>query len=302
LAGIKQQMRSDNDARENTKRREDEERKERQKVENKKLVKDGVKNIRKKGTGKGPAKAANPRTKSKKKAASSENETTDDEEDETEVWEIINHKVCDGEPRLEMDTCDETDPQRIEWYDTGPLIKDGLGEKVKAYIERHCNEGPWLKVVEEIDESGVVEKMDESGVVEKTNGSGTVVEKKRKEVPLPETRLVEKTNSPCRHNTYEEELTYSQEQNGAYCKKGFYLCGLKCGGCGVNFVASGKEDGQCRPGGSNPVYCCVNMKGRSSTRNKENDTCQHVICNTCWKKGVTEGSNAEEGRKRRRRA
>jgi hypothetical protein len=179
LAGIKQQMRSDNDARENTKRREDEERKERQKVENKKLVKDGVKNIRKKGTGKGPAKAANPRTKSKTKAASSENETTDDEEDETEVWEIINHKVCDGVPRLEMDTCDETDPQRIEWYDTGPLIKDGLGEKVKAYIERHCNEGPWLKVVEEIDESGVVEKMDESGVVEKTNGSGTVVEKKK---------------------------------------------------------------------------------------------------------------------------
>jgi hypothetical protein len=89
-------------------------------------------------------------------------------------------------------------------------------------------------------------------------------EGKRKEVPLPETRLVEKTNSPCRHtNTYEEELTYSQEQNGAYCKKGFYLCGLKCrSGCGVNFVASGKEDDQCRPGGSNPVlYCCVNMKG-----------------------------------------
>jgi hypothetical protein len=117
-------------------------------------------------------------------------------------------------------------------------------------------------------------------------------------MPLPETRLVEKTNSPCRHDTYEEELTYSQEQNGAYCKKGFYLCGLKCGGCGVNFVASGKEDDQCRPG----VYCCVNMKGRSSTKNKENDICQHVICSACWKKGVTEGCNTEGGRKRRRRA
>jgi hypothetical protein len=128
-----------------------------------------VKKIKKNGTGKGPAKAAKPRSKSKRKAPSSDNETMDDKEDETEVWEIINHKVCDGVPRLEMDMCDETDAQRIEWYDTGPLIKDGLGKKVKAYIERHCNEGPWLKVVEKINESEVLEKI---------NGTGTVVEKK----------------------------------------------------------------------------------------------------------------------------
>jgi hypothetical protein len=93
----------------------------------------------------------------------------DDKEDETEVWEIINHKVCDGVPRLEMDMCDETDAQRIEWCDIGPLIKDGLGKKVEVYIERHCNEGPWLKVVEKINESEVLEKI---------NGTGTVVEKK----------------------------------------------------------------------------------------------------------------------------
>jgi hypothetical protein len=105
----------------------------------------------------------------------------------------------------------------------------------------------------------VVEKINESEVIEKINGSETVVGKKRDEMTLPETRLVEKANSPCRHGTYEEELTYSQEQNGAYCKKGFYLCGLKCGGCGVSFVASGKEDDQCKPGSSNPVYCCVNI-------------------------------------------
>jgi hypothetical protein len=126
LAGIKKQMRSDNNVRENTKRREDEQRKEIQKMENQKLVSDRVKKIKK--TGKGPAKAAKPRSKSKKKGATSDNESTDDKEDETEVWEIIDHKVCDGVLRLEMDTCDETNAQRIEWYDTGPLIADGLGE------------------------------------------------------------------------------------------------------------------------------------------------------------------------------
>ena len=110
----------------------------------------------------------------------------------------------------------------------------------------------------------------------------------------------------CKHNQYEEAITYWQERNPGYCKEGHYLFGVKCGDCSRQFVQDRTEEKSLgieltfRPTSDCPIYCCVNMKsGEAKTLNNSSSKCQHALCGNCFKKGITRGE--AEGRPRSKR-
>jgi hypothetical protein len=119
---------------------------------------------------------------------------------------------------------------------------------------------------------------------------------KRNEMPEERTLKVPDLPAVCCHNMYEEDVTYTAEQNAYFCKEGYYLFGLKCAGCAVGFVANGKLGGY-RPTNTTPVYCCVLLDGKNAVKRGNGEICRHAICSGCWKTGVI-NSNGQTIRQR----
>jgi hypothetical protein len=210
----------------------------------------------------------------------------EEEEREQDKWKVLDHRLGNKRsPELQVDTCDDSDAERVGWYKVAPLLKDGLEAEVRSYILQHCNEGPWLKIINKMD--GNSGKKKESNTEKEINKVvGTV-----KEPDLP---------AVCRHNMYEEDITYTAEENALFCNEGYYLFGLKCAGCAVGFVANGKQNGY-KPTNSTPVYCCVLLEGRNAGIRSTGEVCKHAICSSCWKIGLI-NSNDQTGRRASKRS
>jgi hypothetical protein len=215
-----------------------------------------------------------------------------EDEREQDMWKVLDHRLGNnGTPELQVDTCDTSDEDRVSWYKVSPLLKDGLEAKVKSYILQHCNTGPWLKIITKIDGSCKNKKGKKKAVAEEIRNERP--EEKALKVPdqLPAT---------CHHDMYEEDIYYTAEHNPYFCKEGYYLFGLKCAGCAVNFIADGKLGGY-KPTSSTPVYCCVLLDGKNGRKKDNREICRHAICSRCWKTGVV-NSNAQTGRRASRRS
>lgn len=207
----------------------------------------------------------------------------------TELWTILAHEMENGTPILWLDNQDDrcSEEERIFWGPPLKLAKDGLGPQVMAYIEQHCFNGPWLTIYQKL--------------------KGTYVPKKRKKAPSEEETPKEKvaeTNDleVCRHDEFEDDITYKAEVNAGFCNKGSYLFGLNCGGtgCGVGFVANKNETGF-RPDQKNPIYCCIFISGRRAEKRLGVGVCKHALCAACWAKGTVAAAGSGGARKRSRR-
>jgi hypothetical protein len=82
----------------------------------------------------------------------------------------------------------------------------------------------------------IIKKIDGNSGNKKQNKEA-VAEEERNEMPVVGTVKVPNLPAVCHHNIYEEDITYTAEQNASFCKEGYYLFGLKCTGCTVGFIA-----------------------------------------------------------------
>jgi hypothetical protein len=69
--------------------------------------------------------------------------------------------------------------------------------------------------------------------------------------------------------------------------EGNYLHGVECGLCAKGFVTDGSSGTDSssgfRPSSENPIYCCVDFKGRNGGVEK----CRHAIsCASCWRECI----------------
>jgi hypothetical protein len=112
--------------------------------------------------------------------------------------------------------------------------------------------------------------------------------------------------SPCRHGDYQG--SYIKEDHPGHCKTGGYLHKIECAGvdCKKTFAPDLKEvkrlgiNNASRPTSDKPVYCCVNIAGRTGVYREE--VCKHALCNECWSRAMLaddEGKTAAAGTKRR---
>jgi hypothetical protein len=164
-----------------------------------------------------------------------------------------------------------------DYGEKGLLAIDGAKKSVTTYIKEKANYPPW------------------STLLLPTRPS----QKAKSLVEPEEVKTVE-----CRHDVYDEGFTYREEGNPAYCKDGFYMAGLRCGGCDRKFVPDKKtelkvgKDVSFRPKPSAAVYCCVNIEQNSGG----NSECNHAFCAVCWNKRLKESmSNDEDGGRQNKR-
>jgi hypothetical protein len=113
---------------------------------------------------------------------------------------------------------------------------------------------------------------------------------------------------PCRHGSYEEEVTYKAEKNSGYILEGYYLFKLKCGECSRLFVPDRREEQRIGPEkcfrmtSDAPIYCCVNIAGRDSSRGlvAGHTPCEFALCAKCFRDGINKEDNTA-GRQRSKR-
>jgi hypothetical protein len=218
----------------------------------------------------------------------SEQESEYEPGEDTRLWVITSHEIENNVPILWLDNHDERCEDRKFWGPPLKLAKDGLGPQVMAYIQENCFYGRWLTIFQKLQ--------------------GTYKPKKRKQAPTEEATMKEKemeqqTSAICRHDEFEDDITYTAEMNAGFCKKGSYLFGLKCGGggCAVEFVANKNEKGF-RPDQKNPIYCCIFIDGRRANNRSGGEVCKHALCAACWVKGVGAAATGGGARKRSRRS
>lgn len=194
-------------------------------------------------------------------------------------WVIIGHgmRKKDGKPwfRVAMYGYPPEEGEKQEWAERKDLVTDGARTLIDKYIQERANFPPYSDLL--------------------------VAKKKAKKLSPPPAQV--DRSSPCKHDNY--HVSFKMEDNPGFCKPGQYLHTLRCGGvgCGRMFAANLKEVGQlgqdkaARPTPDKPVYCCVNISGRSGAYRK--NECRHALCNQCWSKAML-GDGAQAGGKRRR--
>ena len=114
---------------------------------------------------------------------------------------------------------------------------------------------------------------------------------------------------PCNHASYSEGLYYAPEIMATWCHKGYYLFGIGCDGCGSKFVervvppvgqgSTEKDKTPQIPSTNNPVYCCINIRGRDGSF-EETGACSHAVCFGCWNKGIIAMDDAPRSRRARK--
>jgi hypothetical protein len=217
----------------------------------------------------------------------------EDEEPEQLAWKLLAHRNdLDLGPQLQLDTCDKNNLMRVEWVNPQPLIEDDVGGLVKAYIQENCNFGIWLKIIEQIDGTDHIGGMGQHNgnmppKKRKTNGCG---QKEKQKLALEVVAAPDPPPFVCRHEVYEEDITYRAEPLASFCNKGCYLYGVPCAHCNVSSVGNGMQVGT-KQEGILPIYCCVYFHGWKLERNYVGDICKHGICSACWKKGVCPDTN-----------
>ena len=136
------------------------------------------------------------------------------------------------------------------------FIKDGVVPSViDDYIRSSCNHHPYVALLTK-------EKV-------ATNNELLVAVTTSKHVP-------------CQHDIYEEEITYTKEINASFCRSGYYLFGVLCGGCQATFVPRATTDQHHTmvvPTVNAPAYCCVNITGgdNGSIGDEGSDVCRHAV-------------------------
>lgn len=208
--------------------------------------------------------------------------------EDTRLWVITSHEIENKKPILWLDNHDDRCEDRKFWGPPLVLAKDGLGPQVMAYIKDNCFYGRWLTIYEKLE--------------------GTYKPKKRKKAPTEvntteENETEQQALAVCRHNEFEDDITYKAEVNAGFCNRGSYLFGLRCGGggCAVEFVPNKNEKGF-RPDQKNPIYCCIFIDGRSARKSSGGEVCRHALCGSCWVKGVGAAAADGGGCKRSRRS
>jgi hypothetical protein len=165
------------------------------------------------------------------------------------------------------------------WATYQNMKTDNAQEKIDKYIQDHANFPPYSDLL--------------------------IATKRKPKVGLPPAAQVDKT-SPCRHGDFQG--CYIKEDHPGHCKTGGYLHDLECGGvgCKKTFAPDLKEvkrlgkNNASRPTSDKPVYCCVNIAGRTGVYREE--VCKHALCNECWSQAMLaddEGKSAAAGTKRR---
>ena len=172
--------------------------------------------------------------------------------------------------------------EKALWAERQHLVMDGAKALIDKYIQEQANFPPYSDLL--------------------------TVSKQKQKKPIQAPAKVDKSR-PCQHQLYQD--SFKMEDNPGFCVPGEYLHGLMCGGIGCDraFAANLKEvkrmgaDKASRPTKDKPVYCCVNIAGRTDTDRKQK--CAHALCNQCWTKamlGDDNGSGHPAGGKRKRTA
>ena len=158
------------------------------------------------------------------------------------------------------------------WATRQNFVSDGAGELIDRYIRDHANYPPFSDLL--------------------------IPTKREKKKAIPPPAPVD-NSSPCRHEDYQG--SYIKEDHPGHCKARGYLHALECSGvgCKKTFAADMKEverlgkNMASRPTGDKPVYCCVNIAGRTGVYREE--VCRHALCNECWSKAMLAGDDGKTG-------
>ena len=200
-----------------------------------------------------------------------EDEESDEDNDEyydQEEWKIEDHAVDlhDGKPKFKVIHGKRQDGRfKYLWGEHALLTKDklaGLDDCIRAKCSK--------KVCRDL-------------LVKKTPT------KKR----APAKIMAAKPGQPCNHRECSDQVTHRDESTAACCAENYYLHGLECGNnCGAAFVpgkaVTVRESMRAvMPSSNAPVCCCVNVVRTSvEATTSGGGTCRHVVCNSCWKKGI----------------
>jgi hypothetical protein len=199
-------------------------------------------------------------------------------------WVIMTHELRerDGKPWfwVAMKGYPPEAGEKEKWAERKNLVTDGAKTLIDKYIQERANYQPYSDLL--------------------------VSKQKGKKVTLPPAQVDRST--PCQHGNF--QVSFKMEDHPGFCAPGQYLHSLKCGGVGCDrtFAANLKEvrqlgqDNASRPTSDKPVYCCVNISGRSGAYRK--NECRHALCNPCWTKAVlgegTQAADKRSGQGRRR--
>jgi hypothetical protein len=182
-------------------------------------------------------------------------------------WVIMTHKLrrVDKTPwfRVAMYGHPPEKGEKPEWAERHHLVKDGARALIDKYIQERANFPPYSDLL--------------------------LASKPKPKKGIQAPANVDRSR-PCQHRNYQE--SFKMEDNPGFCVPGEYLHGLMCGGVGCEraFAANLNEvkrmgaDMASRPTRDKPVYCCLNITGRTGADRK--DKCRHALCNQCWTKAM----------------
>ena len=192
-----------------------------------------------------------------------------------EEWVIMAHETGSGDGKCRFQVAmygyPPEDNEEELWATKKNIVDDGAWALLEDYIKSHANFLPYSDLL-----------LPTKRVPKKTTPAPVQVDRSK----------------PCCHGSYEGG--YIKEDHPGHAKFGGYLHGLGCSGegCEKTFAPDLKEvkrlgqEKASRPTGDKPVYCCINISGRTAVYRKE--VCRHALCNECWSKAMLAN---EEGRK-----
>jgi hypothetical protein len=182
-------------------------------------------------------------------------------------WVVMAHeKVSEGECcrfRVAMYGYPPEEGEEELWATYQNIKSDGAKELIDKYIQDHANFPPYSDLL--------------------------IRTKRQPKQAVPAPAQVDKT-SPCRHGDYQG--SYIKEDHPGHCKPGGYLHDVGCAGvdCKKTFASDLKEvkrlgkNNASRPTSDKPVYCCVNIAGRTGVYREE--VCKQALCNECWSQAI----------------
>jgi hypothetical protein len=199
-------------------------------------------------------------------------------------WVVMAHeKVVLGEDRCRFHVAMYGYPSKAGeqeiWAERKNFVSDGARELIDKYIEEHANYPPYSDLL--------------------------ITTKRNPKKAAPPLAQVDKS-SPCHHGDFQG--SYKKEDHPGHCKTGGYLHELECGGvgCKKTFAPDLKEvqrlgkNYAARPTGDKPVYCCVNISGRTGIYREK--VCKHALCNECWSQAMLADDEGKTTAGTRRRA
>ena len=192
-----------------------------------------------------------------------------------EDWVIMGHETGsdDGKCRFRVAMYGFPPEENEEelWATKQNIKDDGAWALLEDYIKSHANFSPYSDLL-----------LPTKRVPKKTAPAPVQVDRSK----------------PCCHGNYQQG--YIKEDHPGHAKFGGYLHDLGCSGegCEKTFAPDLKEvkrlgqEKASRPTGDKPVYCCMNISGRTAVYRVE--VCRHALCNECWSQAMLAN---EEGRK-----